>query len=43
MKRKSAFESQPNKAVDKRQGKAHKANAKHHGHAAKDAAKGAGK
>jgi hypothetical protein len=36
---KAGVESQPNKAVDKTKAKAHKANAQHHAHAAKDATK----
>lgn len=36
---KAAVESQPNQAVDKTKAQAHEANAHHHAHAAKDAAK----
>ena len=36
---KAALESQPDKAVDKTKAQAHKANAHHHAHAAKDATK----
>jgi hypothetical protein len=34
---KAAVESQPDKSVDKTKAKAHKANAHHHAHAAKEA------
>ena len=36
---KGAMSSEPNKSIDKAKAKTHKANAKHHAHAAKDAAK----
>jgi|KBSMisStandDraft_5_1062788.scaffolds.fasta_scaffold699467_2 hypothetical protein len=38
---KAAFESQPDKSVDKAKAKAHKANAHHHAHAAKQETKDA--